>query len=146
MRSWSEWKWSNIDRGPNYRLSTKAQFTSASFTPRRGLVVVNKEFNIAKPSDTPKSLSEAIDQLESAGDGKLQDFKNILEKDYAELRKHLDDLKPHLDSLKGKIETEVNKSKNQVEQNVKENPWLALGAVGIVAFILGWIFGQNKKD
>lgn len=76
----------------------------------------------------------------------MRDFKDILEKDYAELRKNLDDLKPHLDNLKGKIETEVHKTKNQVEANVKENPWLALGAVGVVAFILGWIFGQNKKD
>lgn len=94
----------------------------------------------------PSSLSEAIEKLESAGRGKVQDFKEILEKDYTELRKTLDDLKPYLDDLKSNVETEVKKTKNQVEGKVKENPWIALGIVGIIAFVIGWVFAQNKKD
>lgn len=100
---------------------------------------------MSKQSDNPTSLSEAIAKLEGAGRGKVEDFKNILEKDYVELRKTLDDLKPYLDDLKANVETEVKKTKNQVEEKVKENPWIAIGIVGLVAFIIGWIFAQNKK-
>lgn len=76
----------------------------------------------------------------------MQDFKEILEKDYNELRQNLDELKPYLDDLKSKVEGEVKKTKKQVETHVQEKPWIALGMVGVIAFILGWIFGQNKKD
>lgn len=100
---------------------------------------------MAKQSNDPASLSEAIEKLENAGRGKVQDFKEILEKDYNELRKTLDDLKPYLDDLRANVETEVKKTKNQVEDKVKENPWLAIGIVGLVAFVIGWIFSQNKK-
>lgn len=93
----------------------------------------------------PTSISEAIEKLETASHGKLQDFKEILEKDYNELRKTLDDLKPHLDDLRANVEIEVKKTKNQVEEKVKENPWIAIGIVGLVAFVIGWILSQNKK-
>lgn len=106
----------------------------------------NKELLIEKSSDGPKSLSEAIAKLENSGNSKIQDFKEILEKDYTELRKSLDDLKPYLDDFKATLETEVKKTKNQVEDNVKNSPWVALGAVGLIAFVLGWIFGQRKRD
>ncbi len=95
---------------------------------------------------TPTSLSEAIEKLENASHGKVQDFKEILEKDYNELRKSLDDLKPYLDDLRTNVETEVKKTKNQVEDKVKENPWVVLGLVGLIAFVVGWIFGQRKQD
>lgn len=94
----------------------------------------------------PSSLSEAIEKLENASHGKVQDFKEILEKDYNELRKTLDDLKPYLDDLKNNVESEVKKTKNQVEDKVKENPWVVLGLVGLIAFVIGWIFGQRKQD
>lgn len=94
----------------------------------------------------PSSLSEAIENLENAGQVKVQDFKQILEKDYHELRKTLDDLKPYLDNLKANVESEVKKTKDQVEGKVKENPWVAIGVVGLIAFVIGWIFGQRKQD
>ncbi len=100
---------------------------------------------MAKQTSDPSSLSEAIEKLETAGRGKAQDFKNILEKDYNELRKMLDDFKPQFDNLKAGVEKEVSKTKNQVEENVKNNPWVTLGLVGLVAFIVGWFLGQNKK-
>lgn len=100
---------------------------------------------MSKHSGDPKSLSEAIETLENATRGKAQDFKEILEKDYNELRKTLDDLKPHLEALRGTVETEVKKTKNQVEEKVKENPWITIGIIGLVAFVIGWIFSQNKK-
>lgn len=62
------------------------------------------------------------------------------------MRKNLDELKPYLDDLRTTVETEAKKTKSQVEANVKENPWVTLGIVGILAFVIGWIFGQRKQD
>jgi ElaB/YqjD/DUF883 family membrane-anchored ribosome-binding protein len=101
---------------------------------------------MAKQSGNPTSLTEAIEKLENAGHGKVQDFKEILEKDYNELRKTMDDLKPYLENLKSNVETEVKKTKNQVEGKVKENPWIILGLVGLIAFVIGWVFASSKKD
>ncbi|MBC7370567.1 MAG: hypothetical protein H7326_03325 [Bdellovibrionaceae bacterium] len=101
---------------------------------------------MSKEKLNPKSLSEAIEQLESATHSKVDDFKNLLEKDYQEVRRTLDGLKPHLDGLKSKIETEAKNTKGQVEERIKDNPWVTLGAIGIVAFVIGWIFGQNRKE
>ncbi len=101
---------------------------------------------MAKNSDRPSSLSEAIQKLENAGQSKVQDFKEILEKDYNELRKNLDDLKPYLDQLKDNVENEVKKTKTQIEGKMKSNPWVTLGIVGVLAFVIGWVFGQRKED
>lgn len=101
---------------------------------------------MTKKTSELSSLTEAIEKLEAAGQGKVQDFKQILEKDYGDLRKTIDDLKPYLNDLKGNVEHEVKKTKNQVEEKVKDNPWLVLGIVGLIAFVIGWVFAQNKKD
>jgi ElaB/YqjD/DUF883 family membrane-anchored ribosome-binding protein len=95
----------------------------------------------------PKSLSEAIERLENATHSKVDDFKNLLDKDYHEVRKALEDLKPILDGLRGKVETEAAKTKNQVEERIKGSPWMTIGFVGFIAFVVGCFIGhQNHKD
>ena len=101
---------------------------------------------MSKSSNGPSTLSEAIEKLEAAGQSKAQDFKQILEKDYHEVRKALDDLKPHLDEMKKTVEDEVKKAKGQVELKVKESPWIALGIVGLFAFVIGLFFGSRRRD
>jgi ElaB/YqjD/DUF883 family membrane-anchored ribosome-binding protein len=96
-------------------------------------------------SNGPNSLSEAISNLESAGTTKAQELKTHLEKDYTEIQKALETLKPLLEDFKDKAETEAKATKHQIEDQVKNNPWVTLGAVGVVAFIIGWIFGSNRK-
>ena len=96
-------------------------------------------------TNEPKSLSEAIAKLEAASQTKSQDIKQRLERDYDEIKKALEDLKPHLDEIKAKVEGEVKHAKNQVEEKVKESPWLALGIVGLIAFVIGWIFGGRRR-
>lgn len=93
----------------------------------------------------PNSLTEAISNLETAGNSKAQELRAHLEKDYQEIQKALESLKPLVEDLKNKAESEVKATKNQVEEQVKSNPWMALGVVGLVAFILGWIFGSSRK-
>jgi ElaB/YqjD/DUF883 family membrane-anchored ribosome-binding protein len=105
---------------------------------------------MAKQHPQAGSISEAIDKLEAASRGKSEDFKNILEKDYEELKSAIESLKPHLAELRDKVEsqvrTEYQERKEQVENKVKENPWVTLGLVGLIAFVIGLILGQSRKD
>ena len=99
-----------------------------------------------KNSDGAQSLSEAIEKLESYGNTAAKGFKEILEKDYSEIKKSLDNLKPHLVSLQENLEGEVLKKKEQAEKKVKENPWLTLGIVGIIALFIGILLGTSRKN
>lgn len=92
-----------------------------------------------------KSLSEAIKKLESVGNSTAQDFKDLLENDFSEFKKALDTLKPHLNNLQDSVQSEVLKKKDEAENKVKENPWIALGVVGFFAFIIGLFLGSSRK-
>lgn len=91
------------------------------------------------------NLSDAIEKLESAGHSKSSEFKNILEKDYEEIKKALESLKPYLDDLRVEVEKEVQTQQKNVEEKMQKNPWVTIGIVGVFAFVLGWIFGNHKK-
>lgn len=106
---------------------------------------IEGESMTTKSAKGPTSLSEAIEQLESVGHHKSKDLKEHLENDIADIKQALEGIKPFLNEFTEKIETEAKNGKHQVEQRVKESPWIALGVVGLVAFILGWIFGHNRK-
>ena len=101
---------------------------------------------MVKGSNGPKSLSEAIEKLESFGSSAAQEFKGILEKDYSEIKKALDTLKPHLSNLQESLEGEVVKKKVQAEKKVRENPWLAIGIVGLFALIIGLFLGASRRN
>ncbi|OFZ30038.1 MAG: hypothetical protein A2622_09280 [Bdellovibrionales bacterium RIFCSPHIGHO2_01_FULL_40_29] len=75
-----------------------------------------------------KSLTEAIEKLEKLG-------KNAL-----------DDLKPHLQELKDTAESQVSQTKHEVEEKLKQSPWTTLITVGVIAFVIGLIFGRQSKD
>lgn len=96
-------------------------------------------------SKNPGSLSEAISNLESAGQSKAQELRDHLEKDYKEIQKALETLRPLMEDVKARAENEVKATKGQIEEQVKSNPWVALGVVGLIAFVLGWFFGSNRK-
>lgn len=93
-----------------------------------------------------KTLSEAIAILEKVGQSKVDDLKKVLEKDYTELKKNMDDLKPIVNDFRSKFESQVDKSKLDVEAKITNNPWVTLAIVGVMAFIIGCFFGNNKKD
>ena len=94
---------------------------------------------------SPNSLSEAIERLESVGQSTANDFKTILENDFTEIKKAFEALKPHLNDLQDNIEKEVTKKKDLAEAKLKENPWLVIAIVGFFAFVLGSFFAQAKK-
>lgn len=101
---------------------------------------------MSKSSNEPSTLSAAIEKLENTSQGKAHEFKQVLEKDYKDLRKALDDLKPYLSDLKKNVEDEVKHKKHQVENKVKESPWIALGITGLLALIVGFLLGSRRKD
>jgi ElaB/YqjD/DUF883 family membrane-anchored ribosome-binding protein len=101
---------------------------------------------MSKKSQTASNLTEAIEQLEGLRQSKTEEFKEIFGKDIEDVKKVFEDLKPTLESLREKAEVEVRKAKNDVESKVKENPWVTLGVVGLIAFVIGWILGTSKKD
>lgn len=98
-----------------------------------------------KSTKNIKTLSEAIEHLENSGTQKKEEFKDLFGESFEEIKKAFSDLKPHLDQLKDKVESETEKTKNEVEVKVKENPWLVLGIVAIVGFIVGCLF-TRKRD
>lgn len=97
-------------------------------------------------SKNVKTLSEAIEQLEAAGKSTAQDFKQVLEKDFSEVKKALENLKPHLNDLQDSLQTEVGKRKSQAENQLKENPWIVVGIVALFALVLGLFFGTQRSN
>ncbi len=73
-------------------------------------------------SDKPKNLSQAIEELER--------FQELIK-----------DLSPQIEEIRSKVEEKAQKTKINLEEKVKENPWAALGIVGLIFFIFGFLFG-----
>lgn len=85
-------------------------------------------------SGKPRNLSDAIEELErrapEAGE---------------HLREEIERLTDLLKNLKPKIEEEARKAKVRVEDQIVHHPWTAVGVVGMVAFLLGVIFGWSGR-
>lgn len=78
-----------------------------------------------------KSFQQAIDELQGH-----------LETKGADLREQFE---PILNDLKEKLGEEAKKTKDKVEAQVKENPMAAIGIVGLVFFILGFLFAYRTS-
>ena len=81
--------------------------------------------------------------------GKPFNFSQALD----ELEETLEKIKPHLDGVKDRVQDEARRAqdaaahaKDRVEERVKENPWAAIGLVGLAFFVLGFLFGQRRRD
>jgi ElaB/YqjD/DUF883 family membrane-anchored ribosome-binding protein len=98
-----------------------------------------------KNQNDVRNITDAIDRLEKAGQSKTQDLKNMLEDDVEKIKKSLQEITPYLNDIKNKVEEQAHKAKQDVETQVKENPWVALGIVGLVALFIGWLLGHNTK-
>lgn len=97
------------------------------------------------PKETISSLSEAIAKLESMSQSKTEKIREHIEKDYEEIKSALEDMRPYFDDIKNKVEQEAQATKTQVETKVKENPWIVIGVVGLIAFFLGLFLGRKDK-
>lgn len=102
----------------------------------------------------PRNFSQAIDELEDHGhhgngNGHGSDMRARLERELHKIEETLKSLKPHLDDITHKVGDEAKKAKKQVEDKVSENPWAALGIVGLIFFVLGVVLGitgSRRRD
>lgn len=53
-----------------------------------------------------------------------------------------------LDELRTRIHDEAVKSKDKIEEQVKENPWATVGIVGLIFFVLGFLLAgvSRRRD
>lgn len=93
----------------------------------------------------PKNLSQAIDELERATRGKATDLKERFEQEIHRLEDTVKSLKPQLDELQSKIGDEAKKAKDRVENEVQKNPLAAVGVVGLIFFILGFLLAKSGR-
>lgn len=100
---------------------------------------------MSKNHNDVRNITDAIERLEKAGQSKTQDFKNMLEDDIEKIKKSLQEISPYLNDIKEKVESQAQHAKKEVETKVKENPWLSLGIVGLIAFFIGWLIGHNRN-
>ncbi len=92
----------------------------------------------------PHNLSEAIRRLDSAANG---DGHSKTGDDFATLKNAFETLKN--DFFKTSSDT-LNQGKEKaqelgqtVDKQIHEHPWWAIGAVGLVAFLIGFLLGRK---
>ncbi|MEI7974090.1 MAG: hypothetical protein WCH11_06970 [Bdellovibrio sp.] len=98
-----------------------------------------------KTQNDIKTLSEAIRHLEKSGQHKAKDLHEAFGKEFSEIKEAFENLKPQLENIKETFEEEASQIKRDVEKNVKEHPWMALGIVGLIGILLGWLMGRGSK-
>ncbi len=114
---------------------------------------------VADSRSKPRNLSEAIETLENST--RREHRKGDSDSDSDELKSVRDaiaDLKPHLEKFKedmqsaarSAFEEPLKKGKqqaeqwgNEIDQKVHENPWMALGIVGMICFLIGFLLGRK---
>lgn len=92
-----------------------------------------------------KTISEAIDHLEKTGSHQAGNLNEAFGKSFDEVKKAFENLKPLMEDIQEKIESEGKKTKHEVEEKIKESPWMAIGIVGLVAFIIGLLLGRDRR-
>jgi len=97
-------------------------------------------------SGKPKNFSQAIEDLENEHANGNGDFQARLKSEFHKIEEHLASLRPQLDELTDKVGAEAKKTKRKVEQKVEENPWAALGLVGLIFFVLGFLLAGKRRD
>ncbi len=90
-------------------------------------------------NERPKNFSQAIDELEN-GNG----LKSRLQSELHNLEETLNKIKPHIEDLAKKAGTEARKAKDTVEDQVQKNPWAAIGIVGLIFLVLGFLLGSRR--
>jgi ElaB/YqjD/DUF883 family membrane-anchored ribosome-binding protein len=99
-----------------------------------------------KKKSHANNLSDAIDELERFASSKTSDIKSVLEDEMSELKRKLEDLKPAYEKFKETVSDEASEAKRKVEATVKEHPYAAVGILAFVAFLIGFILGNSRKD
>jgi ElaB/YqjD/DUF883 family membrane-anchored ribosome-binding protein len=95
---------------------------------------------MSETSKTPKNLGEAIEHLEGTEKSRP---RSQIETEIEQLKKTLDEL---TQKAKVSLDEGVDSAKElgrEVDRRVHENPWMAIGIVGFVAFLIGLLIGRK---
>jgi ElaB/YqjD/DUF883 family membrane-anchored ribosome-binding protein len=68
------------------------------------------------------------------GNGKSKNFSQALH-----------ELETHIDEIKDRVGSEAKKAKDTVEDQVQKNPWAAIGIIGLIFFILGFLMRGSRR-
>lgn len=94
----------------------------------------------------PKTLSQAIDELEKATTGTAGEFRARLDKEIHRLEDTLNSIKPQIEEIQNRVTDEAKRAKDRVESEVQKNPWAAVGIVGLIFFVLGFLLARRRDD
>lgn len=100
-------------------------------------------------SSKPKNFSQALHDLENLSTSAAQELKEKLQAELRSLEDKISDLRPQLDAIKDRVQDEARHQKKRVENQVKSNPWTAMGIVGLIGLVLGFIIaaaGMKDRD
>jgi ElaB/YqjD/DUF883 family membrane-anchored ribosome-binding protein len=104
-------------------------------------------------SSKPRGFTQAIDELETGekqsgpkSGGAADELRTRLEQELHRLEETLKNMKPHFDDISEKVTVEAKKARDTVEDQVVKNPWAALGMVGLIFFVLGFLLGGRRND
>jgi ElaB/YqjD/DUF883 family membrane-anchored ribosome-binding protein len=94
----------------------------------------------------PKNFSQALSELEDLTRDAGSDLKQKIQDELHDLEQKIHKLKPQLDELKDRAKDEAYKAKDKVEAQVKENPWAAIGIVGLIFFVMGFLLAGRRRN
>ncbi len=100
-------------------------------------------------SKKPRTLSEAIERLVEEGrpnvQEKMQKFKSL----YEELKPYLEDAKDSLNEHAAEAIDRglkvAKKSGDEIDEIVHQQPWLAVGIVGVLGLLIGFFIGNRRQ-
>ena len=91
-------------------------------------------------SKGPHSINEAIRRLENIN---TDDGKMPFSEEFESIKQALSDLKPQLNQMKDHVKDEAEEYAKDIDKKVRDNPWMALGIVGVVLFLIGFLLGRK---
>lgn len=94
---------------------------------------------------SPKTLDEAIDSLEKQVRAQGQSVSQAVLSEFEKVKTLVKEWAPKANQIKDDIEEHWNDKKEVVEKEIKDHPWVAVGVVGVVFLLIGWILGRSRN-
>jgi ElaB/YqjD/DUF883 family membrane-anchored ribosome-binding protein len=105
---------------------------------------------VSDRKSSPQKLSEAIRRLETTtgnGNSALGEDLSTIKRAFEELKPHLSQWRDDATKVAGEALEETSKRAKEmgrnVDRQVHENPWAAIGVAGLLAFLIGFLLGRR---
>jgi ElaB/YqjD/DUF883 family membrane-anchored ribosome-binding protein len=96
----------------------------------------------------PKNFEDAIDKLEDKAHEVASDVGSSTPAADAlgSLETEFKKIWSSLQGLSGNVKPGAQRAKEGAEETVTQNPWVSLAAVGLLAFIIGYVLGGRRSE